>query len=166
MRSVCFVVGKFGLVWNEFRYDPRWRMKTYSVIVGYDLKEKKRKFISHNSRYASAALSPEGTKVATIETSTDYLTRLVVLDYETGEVIKVFENPDNDFISMPHWKENGTELIALITNRSGKALAQFDLAGQQKLVTAFTDENIGYPVPYQNAYILFNLLRSGIDKTS
>lgn len=76
------------VVWNEFRYDPRWRMKTYSVIVGYDLKEKKRKFISRNSRYASAALSPDGTKVATIETSTDYLTRLVVLDYETGEVIK------------------------------------------------------------------------------
>ncbi|MBK8291052.1 MAG: hypothetical protein IPK96_08945 [Flammeovirgaceae bacterium] len=150
------------VVWNEFRYDPRWRMKTYSVIVGYDLKEKKRKFISRNSRYASAALSPDGTKVATIETSTDYLTRLVVLDYETGEVIKFFENPDNDFISMPHWKENGTELIALVTNRSGKALAQFDLSGQQKLVTEFTDENIGYPVPYQN-YILFNSPRSSID---
>ncbi len=151
------------VVWNEFRYDPRWRMKTYSVIVGYDLNEHKRKFISRNSRYASAALSPDGTKVATIETGTDYLTRLVVLDYETGAVQKIFENPGNDFISMPHWKENNAELVALVTNQSGKALVQFDLAlGQQKLLTEFADENMGYPVPYQN-YILFNSPRSGID---
>ncbi|MBK7651282.1 MAG: hypothetical protein IPJ20_11895 [Flammeovirgaceae bacterium] len=151
------------VVWNEFRYDPRWRMKTYSVIVGYDMKEHKRKFISRNSRYASAALSPDGTKVATIETGTDYLTRLVVLDYETGAVQKIFENPGNGFISMPHWKENNAELVALVTNPSGKALVQFDLAlGQQKLLTEFADENMGYPVPYQN-YILFNSPRSGID---
>ncbi|HNV30876.1 MAG TPA: hypothetical protein PKJ83_17145, partial [Cyclobacteriaceae bacterium] len=34
------------IVWNEYRYDPRWRMKTYSVIVGYGISEKKRKFVS------------------------------------------------------------------------------------------------------------------------
>lgn len=151
------------VVWNEFRYDPRWRMKTYSVIVGYDLKERKRKFISRNSRYASAALSPDGTQVATVETTTDYKTRLVILDYETGNLIKVFENPDNDFISMPRWKENGTEVVALITKNETKAIAQFNLrSGQRSLLTPFTEENVGYPVPHQQ-YILFNSPRSGID---
>lgn len=151
------------IVWNEYRYDPRWRMKTYSVIVGYDIKAHKRKFISSNSRYASAALSPDGSKVATIETGTNYQTRLVVIDYETGAVHKEFENINNDFISMPRWKENGNEIIALTTNQSGKAITQFDFkTGKSKIVTSFTDENIGYPVPYQK-YILFNSPRSGID---
>lgn len=151
------------VVWNEYRYDPRWRMKTYSVIVGYDISEKKRKFISRNSRYASAALSPDGTKVATVETGTDYQTRLVVIDYETGAVHKVFENVNSDFISMPRWKENGNEIVALTTNQQGKAITQFDFkTGQVKIVTSFVDENIGYPVPHQN-YILFNSPRSGID---
>jgi len=151
------------IVWNEYRYDPRWRMKTYSVIVGYDIREKKRKFVSRNSRYASAALSPDGTKVATIETGTDYQTRLVVIDYETGAVHREFENVNNDFISMPRWKENGNEIVALTTNQQGKAITQFDFkTGQVKIVTSFADENIGYPVPYQK-YILFNSPRSGID---
>lgn len=151
------------IVWNEYRYDPRWRMKTYSVIVGYDIKGSKRKFVSLNSRYASAALSPDGSKVATIETGTDYQTRLVVIDYETGAVIKKFENVSNDFISMPRWKENGNEIIALTTSQNGKAITQFEFkTGQQKAITSFSDENIGYPVPYQK-HILFNSPRSGID---
>lgn len=151
------------IVWNEYRYDLRWRMKTYSVIVGYDIKEHRRKFISSNSRYASAALSPDGSKVATIETGTDYQTRLVVIDYETGAVLKKFENVSNDFISMPRWKENGNEIVALSTNQRGKAITQFDFkTGQSKAVTPFTDENIGYLVPYQK-YILFNSPSSGID---
>jgi hypothetical protein len=151
------------IVWNEYRYDLRWRMKTYSVIVGYDIKEHRRKFISSNSRYASAALSPDGSKVASIETGTDYQTRLVVIDYETGAVLKKFENVSNDFISMPRWKENGNEIVALSTNQRGKAITQFDFkTGQSKAVTPFTDENIGYPVPYQK-YILFNSPSNGID---
>lgn len=151
------------IVWNEYRYDLRWRMKTYSVIVGYDIKEHRRKFISSNSRYASAALSPDGSKVATIETGTDYQTRLVVIDYETGAVLREFENVSNDFISMPRWKENGNEIVALSTNQRGKAITQFDFkTGQSKAVTPFTDENIGYPVPYQK-YILINSPCGGID---
>lgn len=151
------------VVWNEYRYDPRWRMKTYSVIVGYDIKEKRRKFISLNSRYASAALSPDGSKVATIETGTDYQTRLVVIDYETGAILEEFENINNDFISMPRWNESGNMIIALTTNQNGKSITEFDFkTGLQKAVTSFTDENIGYPVPYQK-YILFNSPRSGID---
>ncbi|MEQ1584794.1 MAG: hypothetical protein ABL895_02880 [Cyclobacteriaceae bacterium] len=151
------------IVWNEYRYDPRWRMKTYSVIVGYDWKERKRRFISLNSRYASAALSPDGSKVATIETGTDYQTRLVVIDYETGAVHKEFGNINNDFISMPRWNESGNMIVALTTNQNGKAITEFDFkTGQSKTVTSFTNENIGYPVPYQK-YILFNSPRSGID---
>jgi hypothetical protein len=151
------------IVWNEYRYDPRWRVRTYSVLMGYDLKEKSRKVISLNSRYAAAALSPDGTKVATIETSTDYQTKLVILSYESGLVLQTFDNPNNDFISMPRWAENGNEIVALATNKNGKAIVKFDLSSKQRVdLTDFTSENIGYPVPYQK-YILYNSPRSGID---
>ncbi len=151
------------VVWNEYRYDPRWRMKTYSVVVGYDLKTKLRKFVSLNSRYASAALSPDGTKVVTVETGTDYKTRLVVLDYESGSILKEFENPNNDFISMPRWSANGNDIVALVTNRKGKAIVIIDFkTGQSKQLTDFSDENIGYPVPHGN-YVLYNSPLSGID---
>lgn len=151
------------IVWNEYRFDPRWRVKTYSVIVAYDLKTKLRKQVTRQSRYASAALSPDGQQIATVETGTDYQTNLVVLDYETGAVIKTFENPDNDFVSMPRWSKSGTELVALATNKNGKALIEYTVAtGVRKSLTQPSDENIGHPVPASN-YVFYNAPIGGID---
>lgn len=151
------------IVWNEFRYDPRWRMKTYSAIVGYDMGSKVKHVIAKKGRYAAAALSSDGYKVATVETSTDYQTKLVVLDYISGNQVMEFKNPDNDFISMPRWTSDGKNIVALKTNKKGKALVLFTLATQEeKLLTEYTDENMGHPVPF-GKYILYNSPVSGID---
>ena len=151
------------VVWNEYRYDPRWRVRTYSVIVGYDMGSRTKQIVSRNSRYASAAIAPDGYNVATIETTTDYKTRLVVIDYFSGQVKKQFDNPNNDFISMPRWDEKGQYIYALSTNQKGKAIVKFDFpSGAVSVVTDYTQENMGYPVPVEN-YVLFNSPRSGID---
>lgn len=151
------------VVWNEYRFDPRWRVKNYSSIVGYDVDTKRKRVIANKGRYAAAALSPDGYKVATVETATDYLTNLVVLDYFTGKVLIEFSNPNNDFISMPHWSEDGKTIIALKTNKQGKAISKFDTqTGQSVDLTDFSDENYGYPVPV-GKYILYNSPISGID---
>jgi len=151
------------VVWNEYRYDPRWRVRNYSVIMGYDLVDKKTRLISHNSRYAAAAISPDGYKVATIETTTDYKTRLVVLDYYSGQVVKAFDNPENNFISMPRWDEQNQSIVALSTNEKGKAIVRFGFSdGAVSLLTEYSNENVGYPVPWGD-YIFYNSPRSGID---
>lgn len=151
------------VVWNEYRFDPRWRVKNYSAIVGYDVDTKQKRVIANKGRYAAAALSPDGYKVATVKTSTDYLTNLVVLDYFSGKVLVEFSNPSNDFISMPRWSEDGKTIIALKTNSQGKAVSKFDTqTGQSVDLTDFSDENYGYPVPF-GKYILYNSPISGID---
>jgi hypothetical protein len=151
------------VVWNEYRYDPRWRVKNYSAIVGYDFHTKRKKVIASRGRYASVALSPDGYKVATVETNTDYQTRLVVLDYFSGKVLTEFTNPGNDFISMPRWTADGKTIIALKTNKQGKAISKFDTqTGLSIDLTDFSDENYGYPVPF-GKYILYNSPISGID---
>ncbi len=151
------------MVWNEYRYDPRWRVRTYSVIMGYDKGDRSKRMISKNSRYASAAISPDGYKVATIESTTDYQTHLVVLDYFTGNVLKEFVNAGNDFISMPRWDEKSQSIYALSTNQTGKAIVKFDFtSGNVSMLTEYTQENVGYPVPVGD-YVLFNSPRSGID---
>jgi WD40-like Beta Propeller Repeat len=151
------------VVWNEYRFDPRWRVKNYSAIVGYDVDTKLKKVIASKGRYAAAALSPDGYKVATVETTTDYLTKLIVLDYFSGKVLTEFSNPTNDFISMPRWSEDGKTIIALKTNQKGKAISKFDTStGLSTDLTDFSDENYGYPVPY-GKYVLYNSPISGID---
>ena len=150
------------IVWNEYRYDPRWQVRNYSTIVGYDL-EMGKQVMNRKGRYASAALSPDGSKIATVETTTDYKTHLVVLDYFNGHEARIFDNPDNDFISMPRWTNDGENIIALVTNKKGKAIASFDFqSGVKTFLTDLSNENIGYPVPYKN-YILYNSPVSGID---
>ncbi len=151
------------VVWNEHRYDPRWLVKTYSAIVGFDIGNNTKQVLAKNGRYASAAISPDGYQVATVETKTDYQTKLVVLDYTSGKVVREFDNPANDFISMPRWTENGKGIVALKTNKRGKSLVQFEAAtGTDKQIADFGDENIGYPVPFMK-YILYNSPISGID---
>ncbi len=150
------------VVWNEFRFDPRWKVHTYSMIKGYDFTGVKAKVISKKSRYAAAALSPDGYQVATIESTHEYKVRLLVLDYFSGKELKAFDNPDNDMISMPRWADPHT-IIALRINSKGKTIARFDLdQGSVTDLLPYSQENIGYPVPY-GKYILFNSPASGID---
>lgn len=150
------------VVWNEYRFDPRWRVKTYSVIVAYDLKTKVRKQITRQSRYASAALSPDGSQVATVETDVNYQTNLVILDYETGSVVKTLENPENDFISMPRWNNEGA-VLALATNKNGKSIIEYEVtSGVRRNLTHTTNENLGHPVPFGN-YVFYNAPVNGID---
>ena len=151
------------VVWNEFRYDPRWLVHTYSMIKGYDFGNKQSRIISKHSRYSSAALSPDGYQVATVETSNDYGIRLVVLDYFTGKVLKELPNPNNDLLAMPRWTPDGKSVVALRTNASGKTITRFDISeGSSVDLIPFSSENIGYPVAFGN-YILYNSPVSGID---
>ncbi len=151
------------VVWNEFRYDPRWLVRTYSVIKGYDFGSKESRIVSSHSRYSAAALSPNGYQVATIETSNDYKIQLVILDYFSGKVLVQFPNPTNDLLAMPRWTPDGKSILTLRTNASGKTITKFDVVQNTSTdLIPVSQENIGYPVAYQN-FILFNSPVSGID---
>ncbi len=151
------------VVWNEFRFDPRWQVHTYSIIKGFDFGSKNATVVSSHSRYSAASLSPDGNQVATIETSSDYKIQLVVLDFVSGKVINTFPNPDNDMLAMPRFAPDGKSVVALRTNSTGKAVTLYDLSQTtQKDLIPPSQENIGYPVPYQN-FLFFNSPTSGID---
>ncbi len=151
------------VVWNEFRYDPRWLVRNYSVIKSYDFATGTAKVVSHNSRYSAAAISPDGNLIATIETSQEYKIQLVVINYATEGVVTTLPNPNNDFISMPRWTPDGTSIVALRSNIQGKTLTLFDVAaGTSRDLMPFSDENKGYPVPFGD-FILFNSPASGLD---
>jgi hypothetical protein len=150
------------VVWNEYGFDPRWRMRTYSVIKLYDVKEKKLKFVTRKSRYAGAALSPDQQKIVTVETNTTYNTTLTVLD-TTGNVRKQFANPQQAFYSMPRWSADGKSIAVLKTTSSGRAVVVFDFdSGTERELIAASSENIGHPVLHDD-YLFYNSPVSGID---
>lgn len=153
----------YRAVWNEFRYDPRWLVHTYSVLKGYDFDRDESKVISHHSRYSAAAISPDGEQVATIETTEDYRIRMVVIDYGSGRVVREFPNPENDLLAMPRWTPDSSAIVFLRTNGAGKTISRINVAtGASENLIPVSQENVGYPVIAGN-YLLFNSPVSGID---
>lgn len=150
------------VVWNEYGFDPRWRMRTYSVIKLYDVREKKLKFVTRKSRYAGAALSPDQQKIVTVETNTAYNTTLTVLD-TAGSVLKQFANPQQAFYSMPRWSADGKSIAVLKTTAAGRSVVVFDIdSGAEKELITASSENIGHPVLHGD-YLFYNSPVSGID---
>jgi len=150
------------VVWNEYGFDPRWRMKTYSVIKLYDVKEKKLKVVTQKTRYASASISPDQQKIVTVETDTEYNTNLVVLD-TAGIVLKKLPNPEHAFYSMPRWFDGGKKIVALKTTRQGRTVSVFEENSEQETeLIPYSQENIGHPVMVGD-YLFYNSPVTGID---
>jgi hypothetical protein len=152
------------VAWTEYGYDPRWTVKNYSLIKVYSLETRKRYVIGgRKTRYTSAAVSPDEKNIAAVSTGTDYNTKVVVLSFPEGKIIKEFANPENEFYSMPRWSDDGKSIVILKTSPKGRKIVLLDFnSGEEKDVTLYSEENVGYPVKFGN-YVLFNSPVTGID---
>jgi len=152
-----------NVVWNEFRYDPRWQVKTYSVIKSFDTQSKKSKTITKHTRYSAAALSPDGEKLVTIETNSSYQMKIVVLSYPAGEILKEFPIQSKDFISMPRWSDDGKSIVALKTNSGMRSVVRYEYETQVSTeILQAGKENVGHPVLFQK-YLYYSSPYRGID---
>lgn len=150
------------VVWNEYGFHPRWRRVNYSLIKMYDYSTKRLKIVSRNSRYAGAALSPDTTRIVTVESATDYRVSLLILDTR-GNLIKKLAGTTDAFYSMPRWSADGTKIVTLKTTNGKRSVAAFDVrTGREEELLPATYENIGHPVLYRH-YLFFNSPASGTD---
>jgi hypothetical protein len=61
------------VVWNEYGFDPRWRVRNYSQVKTFNLTTGRKKRIGpKRARYAGAAITAQGDKIVTVETDTEY----------------------------------------------------------------------------------------------
>ncbi len=151
------------VVWSEYGFDPRWQVKSYSLIKAYDVATKRYWTVTKKTRYSGAALSPDGKSIVTVESNNDYKTTLFVIDSEYGKVIKKFDNPDNAFYSMARWSDDGKKIVSLKTKSSNRSVVSLDYkSGEEAVLIPESKENIGYPVLYGN-YLFYNSPVSGID---
>ena len=152
---------KRRMAWTEYRYDPRWQARSFSVVTTYDFNTQKIKTLTKKTRYSGASISPDGSKIVTVESNHEYENKIVILDFESGEILRSFAVREG-FVSMPAWDSEGKNIIALKTAKSNKNLVSYSLDGEEKIIGEFKTENIGYPTPHGN-YILYNSPATGID---
>jgi hypothetical protein len=152
------------IVWSEYGYDSRWTVKNYSVIKLYNITSKYKKVIGgRKARLSGAALSPDGSTVAAVESANNYQVSLQLFDVARGKRIKSFPNPENTFISMPRWSDDGKTIVFLRTDKAGKRISAINVANESSVdLLKVGHENVGHPVMRGN-YILYNSPVTGID---
>lgn len=150
------------IVWDEIRYDPRYRQRSYSVICSYDMKYKLVKKLSSKSRLFSPSLSADGKKIIAVRFDLSNQCNLVELDASNGQLLYTYPNPENLILQTPAFSEDGHTIAYISVSEQGKALWTSSRSGQTRQLIAPSQQQITRPI-FINQQIAFNAHYSGVD---
>ncbi|ALD22902.1 hypothetical protein AM218_16205 [Hymenobacter sp. DG25A] len=156
-------VGGGKVCWPEFRYHVRWGQQVFSELRILDVATGKLTRLAPGTRYTAAALSPDGTRLLAVTTNTAYQTQLLVLDANTGQILRTLDNPERNFYQQPRWLADGRTAVAVALKPHGKTLELLNTeTGQRRELLPVAGLNVSHPQPWQG-YVLYNSPQSGID---
>jgi hypothetical protein len=124
MDAFSYAAGKY--VWAEEIPDIRWPNRSYSCIKLGDLKKNSVSLLTRRTRYFAPALSPDGTKIATVEITRQNEYFLVILDAVSGNIIEQIVSPGQQLLQLPKWLANGNDIAMLATGKNGKSMVIFN----------------------------------------
>ena len=153
----------FQLAWTESINDPRWGQRNFSVIRIFDSETGRTRELTPKGRYFAPAFSPDGNSIATITTSPDNRSSLVLISPETGKETDTIISSLNDFYMTPSWSEDGGKLVFTKLDAEGKSIVLYEFDDENFttiLPPGFTE--IVNPV-FAGDYVLFNGSYSGIE---
>ena len=150
------------VVWDEIRYDPRYRQRNYSVINSYDLKTGRSHKLSSRSRLFSPSLSADGKKVVVVRYDLSNKSNLLELDATTGAILHTYPNPENLILQTPAFSPDASSIAFIAVTEQGKSLQQMDRSGKTEVLIPATQQQLSRPV-YFSKGIAFNAHYNGID---
>ncbi|WP_316802839.1 hypothetical protein [Pedobacter nototheniae] len=149
------------LVWDEIRYDPRYKQRNYSVICSYDFKTKTFKKLSSRSKIFSPSLSADGKKIIASKVDLHNNFNLVEIETATGKILRTYPNPENLIIQTPSFDEEGKKVTYIGVNEKGKNLIL--LNGEKKTyLISNSRQQLSRPI-FIGDQIVFNAHFNGID---
>ena len=154
------VNGKLVL-WTALQRDVRYANKNYSVIMGYNLKNKTKKQLTFKTHFYAPFPSKDGKKIVCINAQNNGEYHLNILDTNSGALLKEIKNPHKDFISLPKWKDKHT-VIYLVQRRQKIAFFKYNLKTDiATRISPWTRHSIGnYTIGKEHLY-----LSAGFDGT-
>ena len=150
-------------VWPEFQQHARWGQRIASELKVLDLKTGRLTRIGRGGRYSTADLSPDGRQILAVSTDEAYHHALVVLDANTGQVIRTLPNPRNDFYQQPRWMPSGEAIVTVTLTAAGKTIQELDArSGKGINLLPVANVNLANPQCWKD-FVLYNSSQSGID---
>jgi len=156
-----FSLKKNILVWDEIRYDPRYKQRSYSVICSYNMTTRKFKKLSSQSRLFSPTLSNDGKKIIAVKVELDNQFNLIEIDARSGKILKSIPNPDNKILQTPCFDQTGNEIAYISVTEKGKSLWVIDGEKKKPLILN-SRQQLSRPI-FIDRKIAFNAHFNGID---
>lgn len=161
--SESFSLVDSTLTWAEMKYDLRWNNRLYNSIKILDLRTGKCKEILQKSYLFSPSLSFDKKLLAAIENTPEGENNIVIVESESGNIIKKITSPAHTTLLTPTWSNDNNRIALIAVSDQGKSLLIYDMVTDQYItIIPFCFEEISMPVFYEN-YLTFNAGYTGID---
>ncbi len=155
-------VSTHWMVWDEITSDPRWERRNFSEIRLMDLSTRKVHNLTRKTRYFSPDFSPDGERLAVVESDPGNTHFLTVIGTKSGQAVLRIPSPGNKALQFPEW--TSVNRIAVITvSNNGKQIELVDLDNEQwRVILPLTRYDISELTHFRN-YILFRSSYNGIE---
>jgi len=143
--------GHGKVYWIESKTDVRWTHREFSQLRILDLATGKVTEKKYTEKIYAPCLSADGRNLAAVKVDGNNHSSIVLINPQTGELMK--ESPVNEdlFVMTPTWAENNTELIAIVLGNKGKSLAKINpVNGLISSLLPFTYNELMRPVQRGN----------------
>jgi hypothetical protein len=157
-----FSYSKGIIVWDEVRFDPRYRQRSYNVICSYNLRTGAYKKISSRTRLFSPSISEDATKVVAVQVDLSNNFNLVELEMATGKITFTYPNPDALILQNPSFNSTGKQVVFIGVSEKGKSLWTTDKSGKTTEYIKESRQQLNKPV-FMTQGIAFNAHYSGVD---
>jgi hypothetical protein len=114
--------GNGKIVWVETESDTRWENRDYSVIKTFDLQNNMTRKLSRKTRYLAASISPDGKIISAVENTISNKNNLVLIETETGNILKIIPSPGNIYLQRPQWSDDGKKITVIYLTEAGEGI--------------------------------------------
>lgn len=149
------------LVWDEIRFDPRYKQRSYSVICSYNFATKTKTQLTFKSRLFSPSVSGDEKKIVAVQIDLSNKSNLVIIDPQSGKINETIPNPQNLILQSPSLNSDGSKIAYISVSEKGKSLWLFENGKNEQLISE-TNQQLSRPV-FLNDKIAFNAHLSGVD---
>ena len=118
------------LIWAELIRDPRWENRSWSDIFSFDLKNNRKKRLTHGKRLFSPEFNVKGNRIAAISEEPDGSSCVRILDGTDGHLMTTVLAAKNEHFSYLCWGGRPDELWAITTGQTGRKIVRVILNGQ------------------------------------
>jgi hypothetical protein len=150
--------------WSEQKKDIRWGNRSWSVIRIYNPATSEDRLITDRTRYFAPSISPDSRFIAAAEYTEELDSVIVVLDAETGRLIRRFPQPDGAVALQPCWNDDGSSIIYIRQHNNRKALYKIDYPmGTDSALTEPSTLDISSPSE-SGGWVYYVSGESGVDQ--